>query len=179
MFRVFKGSRYAIIKMVSKTISTPVNRVFTPQLVFAFALFNREYGNATGYENLELEGDVQNVKQAFRDLRIPAENTTFLFDSTYDEVEDLWDRVLKEKYKEAARNRRETLFIIWYGGHAEMAGSEATQIRFNSNDPTQRCYPWERNLTMLASKAYTYTIALFDCCRVQTGPGRGVPTDSN
>ena len=84
MFRVFKGSRYAIIKMVSKTISTSVNRVFTPQLVFAFALFNMEYGNATGYKNLELEGDVQNVKQAFRDLRIPAENTTFLFDSTHD-----------------------------------------------------------------------------------------------
>ena len=182
MFRVFKGRqfRYALIKMVSKTISPSVNRVFTPKLAFAYALFNMEYDNAPGYGNLELEGDVKNVKQAFRDLGIPAENTTFLFDSTYDEVEDLWDRVLKEKYKEAERNRTETLVIFWYGGHGEMAGSEATQIRFNSNDPKKRCYPWERHLTMLANKGYTYTIAFFDCCRPQTGPGRsGEQTDSN
>ena len=65
-------------------VSSSVDRVFTPKLVFALAIFNMEYGNATGYKNLKLEGDVQNVMQAFQDLGIPAENTTFLFDSTHD-----------------------------------------------------------------------------------------------
>ena len=159
--------------MVSKTISPSVNRVFTPKLVFAFALFNMKYDLVDGYKNLELENDVKNVEKAFQALGIPAENTEWLFDSTYKEVEDLCDDVMKKRYKEAEKNRTETLVIIWYGGHGEMAGSEATQIRFNSNDPKKRCYPWERNLTMLANKDYTYTIAFFDCCRKQNGPGRG------
>jgi hypothetical protein len=80
-------------------------------------------------------------------------------------VEDYWELVLKKQYIEAERNKTETLFIIWYGGHGEMAGSEATQIRFNTKDPRKRCYAWERNLIMLASRYYTYTIAFFDCCR--------------
>ncbi len=62
-------------------------------------------------------------------------------DASYDEVDDLWDE-LKKKYKAAAKSGK-NLFLFWYGGHGEMAGSATTQISLNSVDPDKRCYPWE------------------------------------
>ena len=52
-------------------LSSSVNRVFTPKLVYALAIFNMEYGNAEGHKNLKLEDDVSNVMQAFEHLGIP------------------------------------------------------------------------------------------------------------
>ena len=74
-------------------------------------------------------------------LGIPEDNINILKDVTYDEVDDLWDD-LKKKYRAAEKNGK-TLFIIWYGGHGEMAGSATTHISLNETDPDKRCYPWE------------------------------------
>ena len=60
-------------------------------------------------------------------------------DATYDEVDDLWI-ALKIKYRAAAKSGK-TLFLFWYGGHGEMAGSAMTQISLNSVDKTKDVIP--------------------------------------
>ena len=80
-----------------------------------------------------------------------------------------WDD-LKVKYRAASKKvnpEGETLFVIWYGGHGEMGGSATTQICCDSQDPSRRLYPWEKNLMMLTEMPKTYTLAFFDCCRLQ------------
>ena len=97
-------------------------------------------------------------------LKIPRENITVVKDADYDKVDECW-LMLRELYNKA-RTGPPTLFVIWYGGHGEMGGSATTQICCNSQDPTERLYPWEESLMTLTQKENTLTLAFFDCCRV-------------
>ena len=153
--------------MVSKTRTNPQpsHPAFTPVTVIFRGIFNKTYGEKFGGDLKGVERDLEDVMQIIKDLGIPAENFKIFIDATRDEVEDLCDKTLTDYYKAARRTGTKTLFIFWYGGHAEMAGSEATQITFNTEDPKERCYPWERRLRMFAATESTYTIAFFDCCR--------------
>ena len=143
----------------------PRDNAFTPVTVIFCGVFNKIYETKFGGNLKGVERDLENVMQIIKDLGIPAENIKILEDATYNKVEDLWDDTLKGLYKTAGRTGTKTLFIFWYGGHGEMAGSEATQIRFNTEDPKVKCYPWEKQITMCAATESTYTIAFFDCCR--------------
>ena len=48
-----------------------------------------------------------------------------------------------------------------------MNGTATTHISLNEADEALRCYPWEINLNHLSNAKNTYTLAFFDCCRVQ------------
>ena len=118
-------------------------------IVYAVVVINKEYGKTQAnvneklrYDNLDaVEEDLVKVREALTILGIPGSNITVLKDVTYDEVDDLWDD-LKKKYR-AAEKSGKTLFIFWYGGHGEMAGSATTHISLNETAENKRCYPWE------------------------------------
>jgi hypothetical protein len=73
---------------------------------------------------------------------------------------------MKLKYMKANKSSdTRILFIIYYAGHGEMYdGSTTTQIVFNG----EIRYPLEFNLSAISSMKNTYTVAIFDCCRVKT-----------
>ena len=48
-----------------------------------------------------------------------------------------------------------------------MYGTATTHISLNETDEKKRCYPWEISLNHLSCFKNTYTLAFFDCCRVQ------------
>ena len=48
-----------------------------------------------------------------------------------------------------------------------MNGTATTHISLNEADEAKRCYPLEINLNHISSAKNTYTLAFFDCCRVQ------------
>ena len=155
-------------KMVSKTgpYKKPAKERFSPEVVIGVMLLNEKYGK-TSHKNLEnVVGDETRVRALFEFLGIPKTNIFYLKDGTLDEVEMLYAR-LKLKYLEANNNGPKTLFIIWYGGHGEMNGTATTHISLNEADEALRCYPWEINLNHLSNAKNTYTLAFFDCCRVQ------------
>lgn len=134
--------------------------------VFGYAMFLSKYNNTDGEcKDLDLAEDKKDVLQAYQALGIS--NITVLDDPTYDEVEDLHDRVIVERYKEAKRTGKKTAFFFWIASHAEMRGA-TTQMRLNSKDPEKKFYPLELNLMMRTNTPGTFTFVGFDCCRVFT-----------
>ena len=137
--------------------------------MYAALIVNKTYDfQSTGYNHLpEVEADKQNVLDTFKFLGIKDDHIFKLYDSNYDDVDELWDKV-KVIFRNAQKTRTNILFIPWYGGHGEMYdGSTSTQILINDPDPTKRRYPWEKNLAIISRFSHTYTLAYFDCCRVQ------------
>ncbi len=135
--------------MPEETKQQPVNLVFVPVIVYAMLVINKEYGETQAnvneklrFDNLDaVEGDLDRVRETLTILGIPKSNITVLKDATYDELDDLWDDS-KKKYR-AAEKSGKTLFIFWYGGHGEMAGSATTWMSLNETDPDKRCFAWE------------------------------------
>ena len=142
--------------------------------MYAWGLFNKEYGlTRLGGEHPKHDniGDVVEDEERWRltlgVLKVPEKNIKILRDVTYDEVDDIWDE-LKQLYRAAEKNKTNTLFLFWYGGHGEMGGSAFTQISLNVGPdvkPNKRCYPWESSLMTLTGRENTCTLAFFDCCR--------------
>jgi hypothetical protein len=72
---------------------------------------------------------------------------------------------MKLKALTAHNEGTQTLFIFYYSGHGEMAGSATTHISLNDPIEAKRTYPWEINLNHLSCWNNTYTLSFFDCCR--------------
>ena len=149
---------------------------FIPLRLVGLAIFNEIY-DKTEHSNLkEVRADAERVSKFFKSLGIKNEDTTFLWNGTYQDLDKLVTE-LKLKYLAAQKDGVNTLFVIWYGGHGAMLNT-TTQVVVNESDPKLRCYPLELNLNHFSNFKHTYTVVILDCCRTLfkqygTGVGRG------
>ena len=117
---------------------------FIPLRLVGLAIFNEIY-DETEHSNLkEVRADAERVSKFFKSLGIKNEDTTFLWNGTYQDLDKLVTE-LKLKYLAAQKDGVNTLFVIWYGGHGAMLNN-TTQVVVNDSDPKQSFYPLELNL---------------------------------
>jgi hypothetical protein len=85
--------------------------------LFGVGIFNGDYRKTLEYKNLEKEAkdDAIIVRKIFKTMGIKDENTTFLCDGTYDDL-DMFVNEMKLKYLKAQKDGINTLFVIWYCG---------------------------------------------------------------
>jgi len=67
---------------------------------------------------LKLKNDIETVMETFHLLGIAKEDTIILYDADYDEVVYYYDKIIKERYKDAERTNTNTIFFLWYAGHS-------------------------------------------------------------
>ncbi len=147
---------------------------FIPLRLVGLGIFNEIY-DKTEHQNLkEVRADAERVRKIFRSLGIKDEDTTFHWNVSYQDLDELVAE-LKLKYSAAQKDGVNTLFVIWYGGHGAMLNI-TTQVVVNDSDPKLRCYPLELNLNHFSNFKHTYTLVILDCCRTlfkQYGTGEG------
>jgi hypothetical protein len=95
--------------------------------VYAALIVNKTYDpKTTGYESLlEVEADAIRVLETFKFLGIKEDHIFKLYDTNYDEVDELWDK-MKGLFRTAHKTKTNILFIPWYGGHGEMYDGSTT-----------------------------------------------------
>ena len=149
----------------TKAKTKPQKVVFTPEEVIGIVIYNEEYGK-TQYKNLkDVNRDAEKMRATFQLLRIPEQNTIYLKDGSYDEVDELFAEMRLKALR--AQNRGiKTLFIAYYSGHGEMYGTATTHISVNDPNEAKRCYPWELNLNQISKFRNTFWLSFFDCCRL-------------
>ena len=120
----------------------------------------------TGHPDLtkHLENDADYLRKTFELMGVKETDTLWLRDSGYDNLEEKMLEEVQLKYVKARKNRTNTLFFIWYGGHGSFYKT-TTYVNLNEEDPKKRYYPLEMNINQWSKNSYTYTFLIMDSCR--------------